>query len=124
MNRRGFTLLEMMVVMVVIGILTVTVLSFFFGGNHFAGVFSAPPSIAPTLLALDLPSWVFIVGILVAVAFAASVAEGLPLAEIVFVQPVRVDGGQSVEQRGFDHADTPFSCQARPRATSSHFRLC
>jgi AGZA family xanthine/uracil permease-like MFS transporter len=40
---------------ILIGILTVTVLSFFFGGNHFGGVFSAPPSIAPTLLALDLP---------------------------------------------------------------------
>jgi AGZA family xanthine/uracil permease-like MFS transporter len=40
---------------ILIGIIVVTVLSFFFGGNHFAGVFSAPPSIAPTLLALDVP---------------------------------------------------------------------
>ncbi|MBS0304955.1 MAG: NCS2 family permease [Proteobacteria bacterium] len=39
---------------ILIGILLVTVLSFFFGGNKFAGVFSAPPSIAPTFLALDL----------------------------------------------------------------------
>ncbi len=39
---------------ILIGILLVTVLSFFFGGNHFAGVFSAPPSIEPTLLALDV----------------------------------------------------------------------
>ncbi|WP_034292189.1 NCS2 family permease [Herbaspirillum sp. RV1423] len=37
-----------------IGILTVTVLSFFFGGNHFSGIFSAPPSISPTLFQLDL----------------------------------------------------------------------
>lgn len=37
-----------------IGILTVTVLSFFFGGNHFTGVFSAPPSISPTLFQLDI----------------------------------------------------------------------
>jgi len=37
-----------------IGILTVTVLSFIFGGNHFNGVFSAPPSISPTLFQLDL----------------------------------------------------------------------
>jgi AGZA family xanthine/uracil permease-like MFS transporter len=37
-----------------IGILLVTVLSFIFGGNHFTGVFSAPPSLAPTFLALDL----------------------------------------------------------------------
>jgi len=39
---------------ILIGILTVTVLSFFFGGNSFAGVFSAPPSIAPTFLQLDI----------------------------------------------------------------------
>jgi len=39
---------------ILIGILLVTVLSFFFGGNTFAGVFSAPPSIAPTFFALDL----------------------------------------------------------------------
>ncbi|MCA1323079.1 NCS2 family permease [Herbaspirillum sp. alder98] len=37
-----------------IGILLVTVLSFIFGGNHFSGVFAAPPSLAPTFLALDL----------------------------------------------------------------------
>jgi AGZA family xanthine/uracil permease-like MFS transporter len=40
---------------ILIGIIVVTVLSFFFGGNHFAGLFSAPPSIAPTLFALDIP---------------------------------------------------------------------
>ncbi len=34
---------------ILIGILLVTVLSFYFGGNTFAGVFSAPPSIEPTL---------------------------------------------------------------------------
>ncbi|MGE0798987.1 MAG: NCS2 family permease [Lautropia sp.] len=39
---------------ILIGILAVTVLSFFFGGNQFAGVFSAPPSIAPTFLQLDI----------------------------------------------------------------------
>jgi AGZA family xanthine/uracil permease-like MFS transporter len=32
------------------------VLSFFFGGNTFHGVFSAPPSIAPTFLQLDIKS--------------------------------------------------------------------
>ncbi len=37
-----------------IGILLVTVLSFVFGGNHFSGVFAAPPSIAPTFLQLDI----------------------------------------------------------------------
>ncbi|MFL9925705.1 NCS2 family permease [Herbaspirillum lusitanum] len=37
-----------------IGILVVTVLSFVFGGNHFSGVFSAPPSVAPTLFQLDI----------------------------------------------------------------------
>lgn len=37
-----------------IGILGVTALSFLFAGNHFHGVFSAPPSIAPTLFALDV----------------------------------------------------------------------
>ncbi|MBG7621505.1 NCS2 family permease [Herbaspirillum sp. AP02] len=37
-----------------IGILLVTVLSFFFGGNHFSGIFAAPPSIAPTFLQLDI----------------------------------------------------------------------
>ena len=39
---------------ILIGILAVTVLSFFFGDNHFAGLFSLPPSLAPTLLQLDL----------------------------------------------------------------------
>jgi len=39
---------------ILIGIVGVTVLSFFFGGNQFHGVFSAPPSIAPTLLRLDI----------------------------------------------------------------------
>jgi adenine/guanine/hypoxanthine permease len=37
-----------------IGILAVTVLSFFFGGNTFGGVFSAPPSIGPTFFQLDI----------------------------------------------------------------------
>ena len=41
---------------ILIGILGVTVLSFFFGGNTFHGVFSAPPSIAPTFLQLDIKS--------------------------------------------------------------------
>ncbi len=40
---------------ILIGILVVTVLSFFFGGNKFAGLFSMPPSISPTLLKLDIP---------------------------------------------------------------------
>jgi len=39
---------------ILIGILLVTVLSFFFGGNEFHGVFSAPPSIEPTFLQLDI----------------------------------------------------------------------
>jgi len=39
---------------ILIGILAVTVLSFFFAGNQFAGVFSAPPSIEPTLFKLDI----------------------------------------------------------------------
>ena len=39
---------------ILIGILVVTVLSFFFGGNKFTGVFSAPPSIEPTLFKLDI----------------------------------------------------------------------
>ncbi len=39
---------------ILIGIVSVTVLSFFFGGNKFAGVFSAPPSIAPTFMQLDV----------------------------------------------------------------------
>ena len=37
-----------------IGILLVTVRSFVFGGNHFSGIFAAPPSIAPTFLQLDI----------------------------------------------------------------------
>jgi AGZA family xanthine/uracil permease-like MFS transporter len=39
---------------ILIGILAVTVLSFFFGGNRFAGIFSLPPSLTPTFLQLDL----------------------------------------------------------------------
>ena len=39
---------------ILIGIVAVTVASFFFGGNTFGGVFSAPPSIAPTFLQLDI----------------------------------------------------------------------
>lgn len=39
---------------ILIGILAVTVASFIFGGNQFQGVFSAPPSIAPTFLQLDI----------------------------------------------------------------------
>jgi len=39
---------------ILIGIVLVTVLSFFFGGNTYKGLFSAPPSIAPTLLQLDI----------------------------------------------------------------------
>ncbi|SDD36860.1 putative MFS transporter, AGZA family, xanthine/uracil permease [Cupriavidus sp. YR651] len=39
---------------ILIGILLTTVLSFLFGGNTFHGVFSAPPSIAPTFLKLDV----------------------------------------------------------------------
>ena len=37
-----------------IGILSVTVASFFFGGNKFNGVFSMPPSLEPTFLKLDI----------------------------------------------------------------------
>jgi AGZA family xanthine/uracil permease-like MFS transporter len=37
-----------------IGILAVTALSFFFDGNHFSGIFSMPPAIAPTLFQLDI----------------------------------------------------------------------
>jgi AGZA family xanthine/uracil permease-like MFS transporter len=40
---------------ILIGIVVVTVLSFFFGGNSFHGLVSAPPSIAPTALHLDIP---------------------------------------------------------------------
>jgi AGZA family xanthine/uracil permease-like MFS transporter len=39
---------------ILIGIIVVTVLSFFFGGNSFHGLVSAPPSIAPTFLKLDV----------------------------------------------------------------------
>ena len=39
---------------ILIGILLVTVASFFFGGNQFGGVFSPPPSVAPTFLQLDI----------------------------------------------------------------------
>jgi len=39
---------------ILIGILGVTVLSFFFGGNKFGGMFAAPPSIDPTLFKLDI----------------------------------------------------------------------
>jgi AGZA family xanthine/uracil permease-like MFS transporter len=39
---------------ILIGIVLVTVLSFFFAGNKFNGVFSSPPSIAPTFLQLDI----------------------------------------------------------------------
>ena len=39
---------------ILIGILAVTRARFVFGGNKFAGVFSAPPSIAPTFLQLDI----------------------------------------------------------------------
>ena len=48
---------------ILVGILLVTVLSFFFGGNKFAGVFSAPPSIEPTFFKLDIAG-AFSVGIL------------------------------------------------------------
>jgi adenine/guanine/hypoxanthine permease len=39
---------------ILIGIVGVTVLSFFFGGNEFHGVVSMPPSIEPTLFKLDI----------------------------------------------------------------------
>ena len=39
---------------ILIGIVAVTIASFFFGGNEFRGVFSVPPSIAPTFLQLDV----------------------------------------------------------------------
>ncbi|MGH8809209.1 MAG: NCS2 family permease, partial [Noviherbaspirillum sp.] len=48
---------------ILIGIVTVTVLSFFFAGNKFMGIVSAPPSIEPTLFKLDISS-VLSVGIL------------------------------------------------------------
>jgi len=39
---------------ILIGIVAVTVASFFFAGNEFHGIFSAPPSIQPTFLQLDI----------------------------------------------------------------------
>ena len=39
---------------ILIGIVLVTILSFFFGGNKFSGVVAMPPSIAPTFLQLDI----------------------------------------------------------------------
>lgn len=39
---------------ILIGILAVTVLSFYFGGNTFHGIVSMPPSLAPTLFKLDI----------------------------------------------------------------------
>jgi AGZA family xanthine/uracil permease-like MFS transporter len=39
---------------ILIGIIFVTVLSFFFGGNAFHHVVSAPPSLAPTFMQLDV----------------------------------------------------------------------
>jgi AGZA family xanthine/uracil permease-like MFS transporter len=39
---------------ILIGIVVVTIMSFFFGGNTFRGLVSMPPSVAPTLLQLDL----------------------------------------------------------------------
>jgi len=39
---------------ILIGIIAVTILSFFFGGNEFHGIFSAPPSIEHTLFKLDI----------------------------------------------------------------------
>jgi len=39
---------------ILIGILAVTVLSMLFGHNTFVGVFSAPPSIAPTFMQMDV----------------------------------------------------------------------
>ncbi|HJV81083.1 NCS2 family permease [Noviherbaspirillum sp.] len=39
---------------ILIGIIVVTILSFVFAGNKFAGVVSAPPSLTPTLFKLDI----------------------------------------------------------------------
>jgi adenine/guanine/hypoxanthine permease len=39
---------------ILIGMLAVTLLSFFFGGNTFKGIVAAPPSIDPTLFKLDV----------------------------------------------------------------------
>jgi len=41
---------------ILIGIIAVTVASYLFGDNKFSGIFSAPPSIAPTFLQLDIKS--------------------------------------------------------------------
>ena len=41
---------------ILIGIIAVTVASFFFAGNVFHGIFAPPPSIAPTFLQLDIKS--------------------------------------------------------------------
>ena len=41
---------------ILIGILVVTIASYVFGGNQFNGIFSAPPSIAPTFMQLDIMS--------------------------------------------------------------------
>ena len=41
---------------ILIGIIAVTIASFFFGGNQFHGVFDTPPSIEPTFLKLDIKS--------------------------------------------------------------------
>jgi AGZA family xanthine/uracil permease-like MFS transporter len=40
---------------ILIGIIAVTILSFFFGGNKFVGLVALPPSIAPTFLQLNVP---------------------------------------------------------------------
>ncbi len=39
---------------ILIGIVLVTILSFFFGGNKFGGVVAMPPSIMPTFMQLDI----------------------------------------------------------------------
>ena len=39
---------------ILIGIVTITIASFVFGGNEFKGIVSAPPSLAPTLFKLDI----------------------------------------------------------------------
>ena len=39
---------------ILIGMMVITVASFFFGGNTFKGIVSAPPSLAPTLMQLDI----------------------------------------------------------------------
>ena len=41
---------------ILVGIVVVTVLSFFFGGNTFHGIVSAPPSLAPTFGKLEIGS--------------------------------------------------------------------